>query len=190
MYRRAEIVVESGQRQLHGARAASGLRLGFEDLDLQARLRQHNRRRQSIRARADNARLASCKSRCCVRRSAQAAFFLRVGFFSESRSCSTRLCSSSLAFFNSARCFGVEIATGTVDVKGQHAHARARPFRRDLWRCQRACNDGGALVKQSFWRVGGFRMYFRRPLAARCSFLFVCHGSLQIDRCRGLAMRR
>ena len=62
MDRRSEVVMKPGQRQLHGARAAAGLSFSFENLDLHARLRQHDGRRQPVGAGADNASLTACKS--------------------------------------------------------------------------------------------------------------------------------
>jgi hypothetical protein len=50
MYGGCEVVVESGKRQVERANAAADLRFSFEDLNLQAGLRKHNRRGKAIRA--------------------------------------------------------------------------------------------------------------------------------------------
>ena len=43
--------------------------------------------------------------------------------------------------------------TGAIDVIGQHAHPRARAFRRDLLRCEAPRNRCGVLVEQARSRV-------------------------------------
>ena len=48
MHRRSEVVQETRQSQRQGARRAAGLWLGFEDLNLQAGLRQNDGRRQTV----------------------------------------------------------------------------------------------------------------------------------------------
>ena len=49
MHSRTEVVTEAGQRELHRARTASGLRLGFEYFNSHSGLRQNDRSRESIR---------------------------------------------------------------------------------------------------------------------------------------------
>ena len=54
MHRAAEIVPETGQRQLHGPRRTAGLRLGLEHLGMVPGPRQYDRSRQPIWARPDD----------------------------------------------------------------------------------------------------------------------------------------
>jgi hypothetical protein len=53
---RAEVVQESRQGQRKSAGAATSLRLGFEDVNLQSCLRQNNGRRQTVGAGSDDNR--------------------------------------------------------------------------------------------------------------------------------------
>ena len=51
----AEIVKETGQRELESAGGAAGLRLGLEDLNVHAALRQGDGGGEPVRSRADDA---------------------------------------------------------------------------------------------------------------------------------------
>ncbi len=55
VYRRPEVVVEPGLRQLHGARATAGDRLGFEYLNRKTCARHHHSRGKAIGTRSDDA---------------------------------------------------------------------------------------------------------------------------------------
>ncbi len=54
MHGRAEVVEKAGQRERKGARAAAGLRLRLEDVNLQSRLRQDNGRSQTVGTCSDD----------------------------------------------------------------------------------------------------------------------------------------
>jgi len=54
MDRRAEVVDETGQRELRAARAAADRRLGLAYPDLQARTSERDRGRKSVRPAADD----------------------------------------------------------------------------------------------------------------------------------------
>ena len=55
---RAEVVQKSRKGEGESTRAAAGLRFGFEDFDLQPRLRQHDGRGQAVGACSDDNRAA------------------------------------------------------------------------------------------------------------------------------------
>ena len=55
--RRTDIVVKPGQRQLFGPATATRTRLSFKDFDVQSGSGEHQRRRQTVRARAHDGRV-------------------------------------------------------------------------------------------------------------------------------------
>jgi hypothetical protein len=56
MHRRPEVMTKTGKRQLKRAYGATSLRLSFEDIDVQALLREDDGSRQSVGARANDTR--------------------------------------------------------------------------------------------------------------------------------------
>ena len=81
MNRRSKIVTESRQRQLHSARTTAWLDLGFENLYFEPRLRQGDCGGEPVGARTHDTCFAARESRSARPCVAQAAFFLRIGFF-------------------------------------------------------------------------------------------------------------